>query len=554
MQTIEHPWLKSYPEEINWEEAIEPKPIYEMLNYAVDKFPHNPAIDFIGHITNYEELGRLADKFAFALENMGIYSGTKIGIYMPNCPQFVIAYFGILKAGCTVVNYSPLYSIKELEYQIEDSDTEILITLDLKLLYPKAKELLNKNGKLKKIVVSRFCEFLPFPKNILFKLFKGKDLAKASHDENIICWSKFLSKGSEAPKNYAKEVNLNDTAIIQYTGGTTGVPKGAELSHSNVYTNTVQSKLWCKHVPDGDGSILTVLPLFHVFAMTTCMNFGILTAAKLILHPRFELKKVLKDIDKKLPTAMPGVATMYNAINNYSEVGNYDLGSLKACISGGGPLPVEIKRKFENLTGCTVIEGYGLTEASPVVSANPYEGTNKEGSIGMPLPQTEVVIEDIENRGNFLGANETGELCVKGPQVMKGYYKRKEATDEVIFDGILRTGDIAKIDEDGYIFITDRLKEMIICAGFKVYPRHVEEIIYQHPDVLECAVIGIHDDYSGQKVKAVIVTKKGHSLSKEDIHTYLKDKVAKHEMPKEIEFRDSLPKSPIGKILKKELK
>ncbi|MDX1950489.1 MAG: long-chain fatty acid--CoA ligase [Rickettsiales bacterium] len=567
MQPINDNFLKHYPKNINWFENIEPKPIYEILNYAVKNFPEKPAIDFFGTIISYKELGELTDKFALGINrliqqskvNNSSNQQLKIGIYMPNCPQFVIAYYAILKAGHIVVNYSPLYSEKELAYQIDDSDTSTIITLNLNLLYPKAKALLQKtdltSNKLKQIIVADFTEYLPFPKNFLFKIFKSKDLAKTEFDNKTqIEWNEILKLGFDAKENYNAPVNIDETAIIQYTGGTTGTPKGAELTHKNVYINSVQSKIWGATIPEGEGSVLTILPLFHVFAMTTAMNFGVLSAYKLILHPRFDIKQVLKDIHNKKPTAMPGVATMYNAINNYKDTPKYNLKSLKVCISGGGPLPLEIKRKFEEISGCKLVEGYGLTESSPVASCNPVEGLNKEGSIGLPLPQTEILIEDIENRGKFLGINEIGELCIKGPQVMKGYYKRQSATDEVIVNGILRTGDIAKIDEDGYVFITDRLKEMIICGGFKVYPRQVEEALYQHPAVLECAVIGIPDDYSGQKVKAVIVLKPNYKAEKDDFINYCKTHLAKHEVPKEVEFRSSLPKSPVGKILKKELK
>ena len=552
------PWLKNYPKGTNWNAQIEPKPIFALLDETATKFPDNDAIDFEGKTLTYIELAQQVEYAARAFADIGVKRGVKVGIFLPNCPQFIIAYFGILKAGGTVVNCSPLYSEAEVEFLAKDSDAEIIVTLNLKLLYPKARNILEKSfksgGKLKKLIVANLPEVLPFPKNILFPIAKRKDIAEVVNNLSVVNWADFMDSGKRSNTKIYLNIDPEETAIIQYTGGTTGTPKGAELSHKNVYVNTIQSKLYIRTCDDGVGVMLTVLPLFHVFAMTTAMLYGIATACKIILHPRFDPDKVLKDIEKKKPTAMPGVPTMYNALNNHPDIGSYNLRSLQMCISGGGPLPVEVKKKFEDLTGCVVIEGYGLTETSPVATANPVKGVNKPGSIGMPLPATEILIEDMENPGKYLGIGARGELCIKGPQVMKGYYKRPDATAECLKDGILKTGDVAIVDEDGYIFIVDRIKEMIISGGFKIYPRHVEEVLYQHPAVLEAAVIGIADEYSGQKVKAFVVFKKDVGCSKDEILSYCRDKLAKHEMPKEVEVRDALPKSPVGKILKKELK
>lgn len=552
------PWLKSYPEGVEWNAKIEPKPIFHLLDEAARKFPNNLAIDFESKVLTYDQTAKLVEKAAKAFVELGVKKNSKVAIFLPNCPQFIITYFGVLKAGGTVVNCSPLYSESEVEFLAKDSDAEIIVTLNLNILYPKAKNILQRSvesgGKFKKIIVANLPEVLPFPKNILFPIVKGKDISKVEYGENIISWQKFLKLGEGSTKKLPDDINVEDTAIIQYTGGTTGTPKGAELSHKNVFVNAIQSKIYCPVFNEGKETILVVLPLFHVFSMTVGMLFGMSFAAKLVLHPRFDCEKVLKDIEKKKPTAMPGVPTMYNALNNFKEVGKYDLKSLVLCISGGGPLPVEVKKIFEEKTGCVVVEGYGLTETSPVASCNPVNAINKAGSIGMPLPQTDILIEDMENPGKYLGVGQRGELCIKGPQVMNGYYKRPEATAECLKDGILKTGDVAVVDEDGYIFIVDRLKEMIISGGFKIYPRHVEELLYKHPAVLEAAVIGVPDEYSGQKVKIFVVFKKDSTCSRDEILAYCKEHLAKHEMPKEIEVRDVLPKSPVGKILKKELK
>ena len=547
-----------YPPYLKWSDEITPQPVGELLNYAVKNFPYKTAIDFFNKPTGYAELGDKVDEMAKALIKLGVKKDMKVGIYMPNHPCFVIAYFAILKASGVVVNYSPLYSEGELEFQVKDSDTEILITLDLKMLYPKAVNLVKKSqdegGLLKKVIVAKFAEGLPFPTNLFFKIFKWNSLSRIKcNGDTIISWNKLIKCHCDDEVEFP-EINVEDTALIQYTGGTTGTPKGAELTHKNVYVNAMQSKNFCIRTPDGKGAILTVLPLFHVFAMTTCMNMGIACGRTLILHPRFDIQKVLTDIQNKKPTEMAGVASLFNAINNFPETKSYDLTSLKVCVCGGGPLPIEIKKRFEEISHCALIEGYGLTEASPVVTCNPPEGYNNEGSIGLPFQQTELLIEDIENRGNFLGTSERGELCIKGPQVMKGYYKKPEETTKVLtVDGLLKTGDVAVISEDGYVTIVDRLKEMIIAGGFKIYPRNVEEIIYKHPDVLECAVIGIPDEHSGQKAKFFVVFKKGCTKTSEEMMDYFSKHLAKHEMPKELEFKEHLPKSPIGKILKKEL-
>jgi long-chain acyl-CoA synthetase len=554
LEKMNFPWIRSYPENVDWDIKIEQKPLYSILDEAAEKFPDNTAIDFMGNFTNYRKLQQKVEIAAKAFIELGVKKGTKVGIYLPNCPQFIISYYAILKAGGVVVNCSPLYSGAELEHLVKDSGAEIVITLDVKLLYPKLEAILKKDNCLKHIIVGNLPEVLPFPKNTLFKIFKAREIAKVNYGDNIHSWQDFIQKGKNSFIELAPSSAPYDVAVLQYTGGTTGVPKGAILTHENVYSNAVQCKHWVNIEKDGEGSVLCVLPLFHVFAMTTALNLGILTAAKIILHPRFDIKMVLKDLQKKRPTRMPGVPTMYNAINHYKDTPKYDLSSLKICVSGGGPLPVEVKNNFEKITGCKLVEGYGLTESSPVICCNPINGVNKEGSIGLPFPVTEVLIEDMNNKGVFLGPDQKGELCVKGPQVMKGYHNQPEETANVLQDGILRTGDIAYIDSEGYVFIIDRLKEMIIAGGFKIFPRMVEEIIYKHPKVQECAVIGIHDDYSGQRVKAIIVCKKGENCSAEEILPYLQMHLAKHEVPKVIEFVESLPKSPIGKILKKELK
>jgi len=546
----DRPWLKRYPENIPWDVTLPEKPLFALLDDAVARFPNNPAVDFLGRTYTYTELSRLVDRAAKGLQAIGVGKGIKVGLFLPNCPQFIIAYYGILKAGGTVVNFSPLYSEPELKHQIEDSHTDIMVTLDLALLYPKMRAML-KTSRLKKLVVGTMQEALPFPKNLLFPLVKRKDIATVERDDRHVPFKQLIANdGAFKPQSIDPR---EDIAVLQYTGGTTGVSKGAMLTHANLYANTVQASMWFAGLEPGKERMMGVLPFFHVFAMTVVMNLSIMVGAEIVMHPRFELLPVLKDVTRKRPTLMPGVPTMFTAINNLAEIDQYDLSSLKACISGGAPLPLEVKQKFEQMSGCKLVEGYGLTECSPIASCNPLFGVNKEGSIGLPLPGTQIVIVDRETQSRVLPQGEAGEICIVGPQVMKGYWGRPEATADTIRQGRLHTGDVGYLDEDGYTFIIDRMKDLILCGGFNVYPRHVEEAIYQHPAVAEVTVIGIPDDYRGESPKAFIKLKDGQGLTADELMAFLRERLGKHEVPTEIEFRPELPKTMIGKLSKKEL-
>jgi len=401
------------------------------------------------------------------------------------------------------------------------------------------------------LIIGNMPEVLAFPKNLLFPLFKRGDIAAVPNDKDHVAFAQLVNNdGAYTP---AEIDPATDIAVLQYTGGTTGVSKGAMLTHANLYANTMQGRVWFEGVTEGEETMMGVLPFFHVFAMTVVMNLSISIAAKIIMHPRFELEPVLKDLDKKKPTLFPGVPTMYTAINNYPKLSDYDLSSLKFCLSGGAPLPVEVKQNFESFTGCKLVEGYGLTETSPIASASPLMGVSKEASIGLPLPGTHIVITDREDPHKIMAQGEDGEICVIGPQVMLGYWGREEATAETIVDGMLHTGDVGYMDEEGYTFIIDRMKDLVLVGGFNVYPRHVEEAIYQHPGVEEVTVIGITDDYLGQVIKAFIKLKDQQTLTEDELIAFLGDKLAKHALPRQTEFRDELPKTMIGKLSKKEL-
>ena len=545
-----HAWLKSYPKNIPWDSKIEPRPVQDLMDDVVERFGDRPAFDFLGKKWNWAEMGMMVDRTAKGLQDLGVGKGVNVGLFLPNCPYFLVAYYAILKAGGTVVNFNPLYVERELKHQIEDAQVDFMFTVNLELLYEKMSLML-KETRLKKLIMCKFTDILPFPKNILFSVVKCAEIAKIKPEDDVV-W--FTDMGKSGDKPAPVECNpVEDVAVLQYTGGTTGVPKGAMLTHMNVYSNAEQAAIWLQRGADGQGRMLGVLPFFHVFAMTAVMNLSVRKGLEIVALPRFDLEQTLKLIHKKKPQYFPAVPAIYNGINNYKGLEKYDLKSLECCISGGAPLPVEVKKQFETLTGCVVVEGYGLTESSPVLCVNPLEGENRAGSIGLPFPDTEIVLKD-KDTGKIVGIGERGELCAKGPQVMKGYWRNQDATDATIKDGYLHTGDVAIMDEDGYFYIVDRIKDLIITNGYNVYPRHVEEAIYLHEDVEECIVAGIPDKSRGEIVKAWIKLKDGKSMSNEDMTTFLKDKISKIEMPRRIEFRDKpLPKTMIGKLSRKDI-
>jgi long-chain acyl-CoA synthetase len=551
MSPVSHPWIKSYPPGLRWDIEIASKPAFSMLDETVSRFGNRPAFDFLGKKYTWSDIGVQVDAFAAGLQSLGVGKGSRIGLFLPNTPYYLIAYYAALKTGATLVNFNPLYPERELQHQINDSGTEIMVTLDLAMMYDKMETMLAQTA-LKKVILCHFTDILPFPKNILFPLAKKKDMAKIKPSDRIL-WFHDLTHTHTKLKIPAIDP-LNDVALLQYTGGTTGTPKGAMLTHENIYANTLQSVTWFKNVEFGQQRMMGVLPFFHVFAMTAVMNFSVMAGLEIIALPRFDLMDTLKAIHKRKPHFFPAVPAIYNAINNCSELGKFDLSSLKYCISGGAPLPVEVKKSFEKITGCIVIEGYGLSESSPVACANPIEGENVAGSIGLPVPATIIEIVSLEDRETPMPFGERGELCIRGPQVMKGYWNKPQDSADVLKDGRLYTGDVAVMDERGYVYIVDRIKDMIITNGYKVYPRNVEEAIYLHPAVQECVVAGLHDDQRGEIVKAWIKLKEGQTLDADDLKHFLADKISKMEIPKRIEFRDELlPKTMIGKLSRKDL-
>lgn len=546
----ETPWLNHYPKGVSWNETFYGKPLYYLLDEAAHRWPTNTALDFFGKTYSYAKLKEMVDRIARGLQGMGVGKGTRVGLFMPNCPQFVMAYYAILKCGGTVVNFNPLYSHKEIEHQLKDAQVEVMFTVNLRLTYAKLTPFIG-NSSLRKVVMCQFQEAMPLAKRALFTAAKQKDILNAPKDSYHVALNDLLaSPDLVVSPNVIPDSSI---AVLQYTGGTTGVPKGTMLTHSNLYINVQQCNRWMVGLEPGNEIMMAVIPFFHVFAMTVCMNLAIANGMTIIIHPKFDLKSVLADIDAKKPTLMPGVSTLYATINNARNLEKYNLTSIKMCISGGGPLPVDVKKKFEEITKCKLVEGYGLTESSPVTNCNPLFGNNKTGSIGLPLPGTLMEVIDKDDRVTPMKVGEIGEICIRGPQVMQGYLDKADETDNVLRNGRLHTGDLGYMDEEGYFFIVDRLKEMIIVGGYNVYPRNVEEVIYTHEAVAECAVVGLEHPTRGQMIKAFVVLKEGAKLDESELKTYMKSRMSGYAVPHAVAFRESLPKSMIGKILKKEL-
>jgi len=534
----------------NFSAEASKRALSSLLDDTVAAHPDSSAVDFLGKRLTYAEVGSLVDRAARGFQDLGVRKGVRVGLCLPNTPVYVICYYAVLKAGGIVVNFNPLYAPRELKTQVEDSGTTIMVTLDLRQIYPKVAALLDTTP-LDRLVVCAMSSLLPGVKSLMFSVLKRSEMASVPNDLRHVPFERLVANdGRVRPVEIEPDT---DIAVLQYTGGTTGIPKGAILTHTNLVANTDQLFHWIPDVQAGRERMLTVLPLFHVFGMTVAMNVGVRLAAELVLLPRFELKQVLKTIQRKGITFFPGVPTIYTAINGALTGNETALSSLKVCISGGAPLPGEVRSRFESLTGCRLVEGYGLSETAPVATCNPLDQAPRSGSIGIPMPGTTVEIRDPDHPTHLRAVGERGEVCIRGPQVMRGYWNRPEDTARVFVEGALRTGDIGYQDEDGYFYLVDRIKDVILCGGFNVYPRVIEEALYQHPDVSEVVVIGIPDEYRGQTPKAFVTLRDGATVEPADLRAFLTEHLSRIEMPKAIEIRDSLPKTMVGKLSKKDL-
>lgn len=545
------PWVSHYPHQVKEHLDYPDVPLTQLLKDVVEQYPNHRAIHFLGKDMTYLQLNDKVQRFASVLKSLGVKKGDRVAIMLPNCPQAVICYYGILQIGGIVVQTNPLYMERELLHQLNDSGAKIMVCLDL--VYPKVKKVW-RDTLLKEVIVTGLQDFLPFPKNWLFPLIQKRKGLFVSIDytsEPCQSFCRLLEKAIP----YMDQEFIHpgeDLALLQYTGGTTGIAKGVMLTHRNLVANVIQGKTWFYKARIGDEKVLAVVPFFHVYGMTIGMNLSISLAGCLVMIPRFDIPLLLKAIHKQKPTIFPGAPTMYIGLLNHSGLEKYNISSIDACLSGSAALPLEVQEKFEMITGGRLVEGYGLTECSPVTHANPVWDKRKTGSIGVPWPDTEAKIVDLETE-EPLPPGEIGELAVKGPQVMKGYWNRPEDTQAVMRDGWLLTGDVAYMDGDGFFYIVDRKKDMINASGFNVYPREVEEVLFEHQAVMEAAVVGIPDSYRGETVKAFIVLKEGAEVTREELDEFCRKRLSAYKVPKAYEFRKELPKTLVGKVLRRAL-
>ena len=550
-------WNQKYLHPVKWDQEFASLSLHDMFFQSAERMGMAAIADFMGRKYSYAEMAYAVRKVACGLQNKGIGKGDHIGLFLPNVPHYIAAYYGALAAGATVVNFSPLYTVDELAHQVADSGTTILLTVSATALLPTAIKVLD-NSNLKELIVGSIAEALPKAKSWAYRIFKRNEIAALPVDKRISTYAELIANNGDY--NAQPCTPETDIAQLQYTGGTTGVPKGAMLSHQNITANARQINMLDPHSrsnrPDQplDDRILGVLPFFHVFANATVLNRTVANGGEIVMLPRFEAKAALAAINRTKVTSLPGVPTMYQALLDCPDISKTDFTSLRACISGGAPLPAELKKRFESLTRAIVIEGYGLTESSGVVSCNPYEGENKVGSIGQPVPGTDVRLVDKEDPSRPAPEGEPGELIFSGPQVMCGYWNRPEADAEVFLGKYLRTGDVATIDADGFIHIVDRLKDMIAVGGFKVFPSQVEDIIYQHPAVKEALVIGVADAYLGEIPRAFVTLQDSATVDAASLMAWLNPKLGKHERVQGVTIMDALPKTMIGKLDRKALR
>lgn len=546
------PWLKHYPPQIPHTLTYEETSLQQLLKNTAEKYPNKIAIHFNGKELPYRELYESALKFAGYLQKIGIKKGDRVAIMLPNTPQSVISFYGVMMAGGIVVQTNPMYTERELAFQMKDSGAKAIVALDI--LFPRIKKIQGET-ELEHVIITAIKDYLPFPKNLVYPFIQKKQYGfsvKVEHKGNDHLFTEIMKH--PALQEPIMKINFEeDLAILQYTGGTTGFPKGVMLTHKNLIANTKMCQAWLYKCREGEEIVLGALPFFHVYGMTTVMILSILQASKMVLIPKPDPEVLLKTIQSQRPTMFPGAPTMYIGMLNHPDLSKYDLSSIDSCISGSAPLPVEVQEQFEKLTGGKLVEGYGLTESSPVTHANLlWDGERVKGSIGLPWPDTLAEIRSVET-GEPLPVGEIGELVVKGPQVMKGYWNRPEETQEVLKDGWLHTGDMGYMDEEGYFYIVDRKKDMIIASGYNIYPREIEEVLYEHPAVKEVVVAGVPDPYRGETVKAYIVLKEGATVTEEELNKFARKNLAAYKVPRKYEFRDELPKTTVGKILRRQL-
>ncbi|PRS44235.1 long-chain fatty acid--CoA ligase [Bacillus sp. RJGP41] len=547
------PWQAIYPEQIPAVLSYEDKPLYSFLKESAEEFPDKVSIHFQGKELTFREVHESALKFAAYLKSIGLQKGERVAVMLPNCPQGVISFFGILMAGGVVVQTNPTYTERELEYQMKDSGAKMILVMDI--LFPRVSAVASRTD-IEHIIVTAIKEYLPFPKNLIYPFIQKKQygiVINVEHEGNHHLFSEIMKrKSTEEVDTVPIDVN-NDLALLQYTGGTTGFPKGVMLTHKNLLANTKMCNAWLYKNKRGEERILAILPFFHVYGMTTVLVLSVMEGNTMIIMPKFDVEATLKTIQKQKPTMFPGAPTMYIGLLNHPDIAKYDLSSINACISGSASLPLEVQEQFEKITGGKLVEGYGLSETSPVTHANfIWDQPRVKGSVGLPWPDTDSAILSLESNEE-LPPNEIGEIAIKGPQVMKGYWNRPDETEKTFKNGWLLTGDLGYMDEQGFFYVVERKKDTIIAGGFNIYPREVEEVLYEHEAIQEVVVAGIPDPYRGETVKAYVVLKKNARVTEEELNEFARKNLASYKVPRSYEFRDELPKTTIGKILRRVL-
>ncbi|RSL32216.1 long-chain fatty acid--CoA ligase [Salibacterium salarium] len=549
--TTDKIWLRHYPDQIPSSLSYENKTLHSYLKEAAHTFPNKEALDFLGKTMTYGEVYDEALRLANQLILLGIKKGDRVAVMLANSPQAVICYYGVLMSGAIVVQTNPLYVEREIEHQVNDSEAKVMICLDA--LFPRVEKI-RGDSSLEHVIVTSIKDYLSFPKNLIYPFVQKRQTGMKvtiDYNDNTHHLTSILASGQAVEPEVTVDPS-EDLALLQYTGGTTGLAKGVMLTHSNLVINTQQAGAWMYRMRAGEERTLAALPFFHVYGMTVVMNFSIMYRSKMIILPKFDPVQALKAIDKHEITLFPGTPTMYVGLINEPSMKKYDLSSIKVCLSGSAPLPLEVQEKFEKLSGGKLVEGYGLTETSPVVMSMPIWGKQKTGSTGIPWPDTDADILSVQTNQSAKDG-EIGEIIVKGPQVMKGYWNQPEETAASFNEDWFLTGDMGYRDEDGYFHIVDRKKNVIIAGGFNIYPREIEEVLYEHVGIQEAVVIGIPDPYRGETVKAFIVLKEHQRLTSDELQAFCRKRLASFKVPRLFEFRDELPKTMVGKVLRRVL-
>jgi long-chain acyl-CoA synthetase len=551
MEQIDRPWLKAYDAEVSPSLDYEKIPLHHFLDRTARNWPKRKAIVFKNWSINYANLKKQSEVFAANLKAAGISKGDRVAVMLPNLPQTIIALWGVLRTGAVGVMTNPLYMETEIVHQFNDADVRFCITLDL--LWPKLKKL-RDSIPVEKFFITSISEGLKFPLNIFYKLQSQKSgsAPKVPYGQKNVFPFSNLTKGRDTYTN--DTVTSEDTAFLQYTGGTTGVAKGCILTHANLAANVQQCQSMMHNLGQQQETFLGILPYFHIYGLTTCLTWPTSLGATLAPFPRYVPRDVLKGIQKLKPSVFPGAPSLYISLLQQKDIAKYDLSSIKCCVSGSAPMPVEYIAIFKEKIGTAISEGYGLTEASPITHFNPITGLRKSGSIGLPFPDTDAKIVDMDVGGEPLPPGKRGELVVRGPQIMRGYYNRPDATADVLRNGWLYTGDIAYMDEEGYFFIVDRKKDLIISSGYNIYPREVDEVLHTHPSISEAVTVGIPHKTRGEIVKAYVIVHKDKELSSSDVIGFCRDKLANYKVPRKVEFRKELPKTMVGKVLRRALR